>query len=274
MLDADTAEGFSSPAIPPAAARRTHSLERALSILKVFGGDAAALSNSQLVRQTGYSKASVSRITATLVSLGYLARDSRGVRFRVGERGRMLGRTYRVNSPLPLLARPLMQDFADRFDMPVALGIGEGIDMLYLEYCKSPGTATLCMVTGGCIPMEKTAMGRAYLWSQDEPARAALLARLAASGRPELGESMRQAERAFEQLASDGYCVATGEYQDSFGIAVPLRLGHPGLAMSLNCCGILPAPKERQIRELIAPALKELAGRLGQSLAGMDSRLF
>ncbi|MFT3819288.1 MAG: IclR family transcriptional regulator [Rubrivivax sp.] len=279
-LPAGTLAGSPPRTAPPFDAaeerhRGTHTLERALSILKAFDGHKAALSNSQLVQRTGFSKASVSRITATLLGLGYLARDNDGVRFRIGMRGRMLGHTYRTNSPLSALARPWMQAFADRHDLSIALGTGDGTDMLYLEYCKSPRTATLCFAVGGRIPMELTAMGRAYLWDQAPAERRELLERIAASPRPGRARALARIDAAFGQLSADGFCVASGEYQrDSYGIAIALRLGRPELRMSLNCSGMLPAPDERQIREVVVPGLQDTARQLQEAFAGVDSRLF
>lgn len=255
--------------------RGTHTLERALSILKAFDTHVISLSNSQLVKRTGFSKASVSRITSTLVALGYLARDMDGVRFRVGTRGRLLGRTYRTNSPLADLARPWMQAFADRYDMSVALGIGDGLNMLYLEYCKSPCTATLCFAVGGRVPMEVTAMGRVYLWSLEPDERRAILERIALRNRPGVEASLSRTGQAFERLDREGFCMASGEYQrDSYGIAVPLRLGRPGVLMSLSCCGLLPAQDDQYIREVIAPALRSTGNRISEALSDVDSRLF
>lgn len=88
-------------------------------------------------------------------------------------------------------------------------------------------------------------------------------------------QALHRTELAFRQLTRDVYCVASGEYQrDSYGIAVPVRLGLPEIPMSLSCWGILPAPDERRIREVIAPALPSTAGRLREALGAVDSRLF
>ena len=125
----------------PTSTGTTHTLERALTILRAFDGSTAPLSHSEMVRRTGYSKASVSRIAFTLVSLGYLARDADRVRFRIGLRGPSLGHTYRANSPVAALARPILQEFADQHDLSMALGVADGIEILYIEYCKSPSTS-------------------------------------------------------------------------------------------------------------------------------------
>jgi DNA-binding IclR family transcriptional regulator len=253
----------------------THTLERALAILRAFDGRTTPLSHSELVRRTGYSKASVSRIAVTLVSLGYLARDGDGVRFRMGLQGRMLGRTYRANSPLSTLARPMLQALADRFDMSVALGVPDGTEMLYVEWCRSPSTSTLCLAVGGRVPMELSAIGRAWLSAQPEHERETLLERIASSGRPAAAAAAERTRRAFEQIERDGWAIACGEYQrDSFGIAMPVRLGDPEVPLSLSFAGLLPAPDERRIRDEIAPALKAVAEDLRRALRSVDSKLF
>lgn len=250
----------------------THTLERALTILRAFDGSTAPLSHSELVRRTGYSKASVSRIASTLVSLGYLGRDADGVRFRIGLRGPSLGHTYRANSPIAALARPIMQRFADEHDLSVAIGIADGTEMLYIEYCKSPSTRTLCFAVGRRLQMEVSAMGRAWLWDQPEQDRQDLLERI--KGRA-TEQSLERTRRAFEHLDTEGYCRVVGEYHpDIWGAAVPLRLGRPGMAMSLSCAGMMPALPAGEIREVIAPALKDTAHRLRLALGDVDSGLF
>ncbi|MGE4244157.1 IclR family transcriptional regulator [Ramlibacter sp.] len=271
----ESASASASASAAASASGTTHTLERALAILRAFDGRTAPVTHSEIVKRTGYSKASVSRIAYTLVSLGYLARDVDGVRFRMGVRGRMLGHTYRANSPVSAIARPIMQAFADRHDMSMALGIGDGTEMLYLEYAKSPGTSTLCFSVGKRLKMEVSALGRAYLWGLPEAERRRLLERIADRGKASTAGALERTELAFGKLASEGWCLAAGEYQrETYGIAVPVRLGSPALPMSLSCAAMLPVRDEREIRETIVPALKATAERLRSSLAGVDSELF
>lgn len=255
-------------------AATTHTLERALTILRAFGGRTTPLSHSELVRRTGYSKASVSRIAFTLVALGYLARDADGVRFRIGLRGPSLGHTYRANSPLASAVHPIMRAFADRHDLSVALGIADGTDMMYVEYCKSPSTSTLCFAVGRRLPMDLCAIGRAWLWSRPEDERDLLLERIAALPRTR-PVKLDNTRHAFAHLEEHGWCTAAGEYhRDVWGVAMPVQLGDPGMSMGLSCAGMLPTPCDRQLREQIAPALQETAQHLREALAGVDSGLF
>lgn len=256
-------------------ARGTHTLERALTLLKAFGGDPGPVANAELVRRTGFSKASVSRITTTLVALGYLDRASDGLRFQIGMRGLALGHNYHVNNPVKLLARPIMQAFADELDMSVGLATGDGMDTLYLEYCKGRHIATLRMGVGSRMPMELTSIGRTYLWAQAPQERERLLENMRQRpDKKQVAHAMIRIEQAFDHLDNFGYCVALGEFQrDSYGISVPAYLGNPAIPLALSCGAILPASSEDHIHDVLVPKLKLTAKALASAMNGIDSIL-
>jgi DNA-binding IclR family transcriptional regulator len=251
------------------APRATQTLGRALCVLKAFGGHSGPLTNAELVRRTGFSKASISRITGTLVPLGYLDRAHDGVRFQIGIRGPLLGHTYRANNPMSMLARPVMQAFADRHNTSVALAAGDGTDVLYIEYCKSPRIATLRLEVGNRMPMELTSIGRAYLWAQAPCARDWLMAEIRRKSGDKNLLALEHTDQAFENLARFGYCMANGEYQrDAYGISVPVHLGEPAVPLALNCGNILPAPDDTHIRGVLVPDLIKTGEALKQALQG------
>lgn len=252
-----------------------HTLERALKLLKAFGGEPKSLSNSDLVRKTGYSKASISRITGTLVALGYLERASDGLRFQIGVRSLVLGYNYLANSPIRKIARPIMQAFADKFDVSIALAVADGIDMLYIEYCKSPRIVALRLGVGSVLPMELTAIGRAYLWAQPSAERQRLLFEILKKAGDKASVIVTRIEAAFANLEKYGYCTSIGEYQrDSYGVGVPIFLGKPEVSMSLNCGAVTSELRESYIHETLSPHLREMAAELTKALATTDSILF
>ncbi|TWC69798.1 IclR family transcriptional regulator [Herbaspirillum sp. SJZ099] len=253
----------------------THTLERALQLLKVFHGSAKPLTHAELVRRTGYSKASVSRLTATLVALGYLDRAPDGVRVQIGVRGLRLGHKYLANSPVPDIARPIMQDFADRYDMSVGLAVADQLDMVYLQYCNSSKIATLRLGVGRTVPMALSSIGRAYVWAQPPQQRQRLLFSIWKKSGEHGPQVVAKMERAFGDLDTHGYCLAAGEYQrDTFAISVPLALGAPPLMMGLNCSAVGPLPDRLMIRDELAPALMKTARLLQLELDAIDSSLF
>jgi DNA-binding IclR family transcriptional regulator len=250
-------------------------LERALIVLKTFAGKPKPLSNAELVRRTGYSKASISRITTTLVALRYLERAPDGLRFQIGLRGLTLGHNYLANRPTREIARPIMQEFAERFDVSVALAVGDGLNMLYVEYCNSSRIFTLHLEVGSLLPMELTSIGRAYLWALPPEARQRILFKILKRVGPNGPALIESIESAFDHLDRHGHCVAIGEYRrDSFGVSVPLFLGSPPVPMALNCATVLSEPLATSIREVLVSNMRRMASTLTTALSNVDSMLF
>lgn len=260
---------------PQPGGERTHTLERALMLLKVFGGSPKPLAHAELVRRTGYSKASVSRLTATLVTLGYLDRAPDGVRLQIGALGRHLGQKYLHGSPLPGIAQPVMQDLADRYDMSVGLAMADQLDMIYVQYCNGRAIATLRLGVGRAVPMALSSIGRAYVWAQPPETRQRLLFNIWKHCGAQGPQVVANIERAFHDLDSHGYCLAVGEYQrDTFAMSVPLSVGNPPVLLGLNCSAVGPLPERPFIHEELAPALKEAARQLVRRFEKVDSTLF
>lgn len=82
-------------------------LARGLSLVEAFGPDDLWLGNAELSRRTGLSKPTVSRLTSTLIELGYLTRNGDG-KFRPGVRLLALAygpSSFRVESRLKITGR-------------------------------------------------------------------------------------------------------------------------------------------------------------------------
>ncbi|MCZ2498806.1 helix-turn-helix domain-containing protein [Xylophilus sp. Kf1] len=241
----------------------------------MFQGSARPLSHGELVRRSGYSKAAVSRLTATLVALGYLQRALDGVRVQLGVRGVRLGGAYLAESRLPSAARPMMQALADRHDMSVGLAMADQLDMIYLQYCSSSRIATLRLGVGRAVPMAFSSIGRAYVWGQPPAQRQKLLFGIWKQSGAGGADVVAKMERAFGELEAHGYCLAAGEYQrDTFALGVPVTVGRPAVTLALNCSAVGPIPDRATIREELAPALQKTARLLTLALETVDSALF
>ena len=59
-------------------------LTRGLSILRAFTAEDASLGNQDFIERTGLPKATISRLTYTLVGLGYLTYDDSLGRYSIG----------------------------------------------------------------------------------------------------------------------------------------------------------------------------------------------
>ncbi|WP_404301047.1 IclR family transcriptional regulator [Alicycliphilus denitrificans] len=138
-------------------------LARGLELLACFQVDEKWLSNAEIAARTGLLKPTVVRLAYTLCVLGYLRHSRESGKYALGDGLAALGITMVSNLKLRRIARPYMQDLADRYDISVSLGIRNGLSVLYVENCRSGAPLSLGLDLGSRIPIAETAMGHALL---------------------------------------------------------------------------------------------------------------
>jgi DNA-binding IclR family transcriptional regulator len=245
------------------AAPVTQTLERGLEVLRAFRNDAKPLANRILVERTGLPKATVSRITSTLVSLGYLIRISSTGRYQLGTGMLSIGNAFLMGSSTRRAALPLMEELAARHDVSIGLAVPDRLNMIYTIWCRSPKTLTLRLTAGSILPMSRTAVGRAYLWALPAPLRRERLAQIKEQEGSRGGAIIESIFAAFDDLERYGFCVRTAEFQkNTFGVAVPLVFGGSNTIMSLGCGSATLDVKEAKLRRVIAPDLIRTATQL------------
>lgn len=246
----------------------TLTLERGLQVLRAFHADRAPLTNGDLARRTGLSRATVSRLTSTLIHEGYIRRVAGGPQFELTMGVFAIGQSYLSANPVTQRAQPLMQRLADRLDVCVALAIPDQLDMLYIEHRCSARISTLQLGVGSLLPMGTTAIGRAWLGALPDAVRQHYVAQLLALAGPRAQIVESGIKAALADLRSTGVCMSVGEYQhNAFGIALPIRLKRAEVLMAMNCGAIDADLDADAIRNRIAPELKRAAVEL-ESLLG------
>lgn len=247
-------------------------VSRGMQVLRAFRSDRAPLTNAELVRRTGLSKATVSRLTSTLLQLGFVRHlpGSREFELAAGPLG--IGHALIASSELPKAAEPFMQELADRLGVSVALATADGLDMLYLAYRVSHRVIALRMGVGSLLPMGATAIGHAYLWGLPDAERTGVFEQLERAAGPRATVVARSIEESFAELEATGTCSQLGTFQrDAYAIALPVRVGRNRTLLGLNCAKADVKPDLPAERKRIAPVLKEVATRLEAALAGFDN---
>lgn len=243
-------------------------VSRGMQVLRAFRSERAPVSNAELVRRTGLSKATVSRLTGTLLQLGFLRNPPGSREFELATGALAIGHVFIASSGLLEAAEPSMQELADKLGVSVALAVRNEHDMLYVGYRASQKVATLRLGIGSVLPMGTTSIGHAYLWAQARAERARLLAGLkrAAGGVWSSMEAVIQ--NSFDELEKTGICGVLGGYQrDAFGVALPIRVGREGVVMGLSCGKAEIQPDLAAEKKRIAPELKKAAAQLQDRLA-------
>lgn len=229
---------------PPNAKEDRHfvtALARGLDVLSAFRSRDRMLGNQELARRCGLPKSTISRLTYTLVKHGYLehTEDANGAPgYKLGSAVLALGGAMIARMDMRALARPLMQDVADRSGALVALGLRDRLSMIYVETCRSEAALTLSLNVGSRIPVATTAMGRAYLAVCTEAERNALLERIRAHDEAAWPGVRGRIEESLAEYRALGCCSSFGEWQrDVNAVAVAFRSPGGGQVMSINCGG-------------------------------------
>lgn len=246
-------------------------VERGLQVLRAFKSDGAPVGNSELVRRTGLSKATVSRLTSTLLQLGYVRHvpGSREFQLAAGPLG--VGHAFLSGSELLHTAQPPMQSLADRLGVSVALGVGDGLDMLYVAYRASHRVATLRLGVGSVLPMGTTSIGHAYLWALPQAEQKRLIKALRREAGPRAAAIEAAIRQSFAELERTGTCGVLGGFQrGAYGVSVPVFVGRQRVVMGLSCGKADVQPNLAAERKRIMPVLKEAAVRFEELLAGFD----
>lgn len=257
----------------PPSSSATLALERGLQLLRAFRAERAPLTNADLVRRTGFSRSSVSRLTATLLHLGYLRRVAGGPEFELAPAGFGIGFAYAKTNPVTQRVHPLLQRLADRLHVSVALAVPDGLDMLYIAYRTSAQIGTLRLDVGSLLPMGRTAIGRAWLWGLPPQQRERYVAAILEAAGSDAPQIRQRLDGAFADLDASGVCMAVSEYQrNAYGLALPIRVGRAGTLMAMSCGGVgLALDDVGVLYQRMKPALKDAAREATALLCDLDA---
>lgn len=240
--------------------RFVESLSRGLNVLRAFSEGSVTLGNQEIARITHLPKATVSRMTFTLTTLGYLSYNARLEKYQLSSGVLALGHAYVSNLRVRQLAKPYMDEFARLNNTSVGLTCRDRLHMIYVENRLPPEASLLRMEVGLKLPMATTAAGRAYCASLDEDARQHLLDSLAESyGETHWAEKRAGMEQAMGEYRKHGFCLSLGDWDRHVNTAgVPIKL-LDGTTMALTCAAPSYLVPPEKIRDSIAHQLVLLA---------------
>lgn len=213
-------------------------LARGLEVLACFRSGSKVLGNQELATRCNLPKSTVSRLTSTLVKLGYLTHDDATGKYALGVATMSLGVGMLAKLDIREVARPYMQALADATQTMVSLGVRDRLSMLYIENCRSQAALALSLDVGARIPIVTSSMGRAYLALASQHERDEIIERLSeldAWSGSEIIAGINQAIADYRRL---GCTYSFGDWQKEVnGIAVAFRLSPAQSVLVLTCGG-------------------------------------
>jgi DNA-binding IclR family transcriptional regulator len=199
---------------------------RLLMIAEIIADAGRPLTPSEINQHLGLPKPSIHRLCQTLISEGFLTRDSDPRRLQPARRLRRMASGLLSSSDTSIARHQVLMEVASKVNETTNLVVPEEAGMRYLDRVETEWAFRVQLPVGTNVPFHCTASGKTYLASL-EPLRRArfvdtlkLEARTAntfTDGNSLLGE--------LDKVAAQGYAVDNREFIDGMvAIAVPIYL--------------------------------------------------
>ena len=247
------------------------SLQRGLEILVAVAQADRPLGITELSRQFGLAKGSISRLVATLTQQAFLIRDPETAKYRVSMKVWELGNGAMSRFDVRAIARPVMAELNAATQETVHLTVlTEGDEMVFLDKLDSPRAVRPNVVLGAPLPVYCVANGKAMLAFlpkvRIDRVLRGKLRKFTDTTVTEKNELLKQ----LEKVRRLGYAVNRGEYRaDVSGLAAPI-CDHTGVAVAALGVSV---PSIRMTPELIgdlAPRVAKSARQISLALGYRD----
>lgn len=243
-------------ALPEQDPRFVTALARGLLLLRVFQPQEHWISHRELVQRTSLPSATVSRLSFTLTSLGYLRHRQETGEYALSPAVLALGFSMLSNFEIGRIARPHMQALADKCQAAVSLGARHGLSMVYVAHYRSAAMLTLSLDVGAKIPLAITAMGRAVFCAMpphDQTAIEHELKRSDPSAWPNLAKRLQESR---DQFARSGFISVESEWEPGVSaVGVPLDLGDGRSLFGLTVGGPSSRLMSESLHSFVGPQL-------------------
>ncbi|MDP9342429.1 MAG: helix-turn-helix domain-containing protein [Actinomycetota bacterium] len=242
------------------------SLERGLSVITTFSRDTPALTLSEIADRTGLTRAAARRFLLTLRDLGYVESDGRlfSLRPRVLE----LGYSYLASLPVWEIARPRLEELADKVQETTSASVLDGTDIVFVARVETKRIMSMTLGVGSRLPAWATAMGRVLL--ADLPSEQ-LDDYFQKTQRAPLNERTVTEEarlrEIIDQARTDGWTLVDQEVEEGVrSLAVPLRNPNGRTEAALTVCSHAFRVSVERILEEFLPLVTETSERITADL--------
>jgi len=145
------------------------SIQRALKILLCFTWEERELRLTEIAERIGLSKSTVSRLLSTLEREGFLVKDPKTSRYKLGHSIYYLGLIARESLDLRAISHPIMTEITHRTQETTVLYLLDKQERICFDQVESPQSIKRILKIGDRFPLWSGATGKAILAQLDEP---------------------------------------------------------------------------------------------------------
>lgn len=250
---------------------QVRALQRGVEILFLLLDSERPLRVTDLARETGLPKPTVSRLLGTLAAGGYVLCDPASGLYSVGPEVSRRFVVARLDSPLHARIRDAMRTLRDRSGETVGLWVPVYPDRVCIEQIESHNGLRRVHEIGRRWPLTSGSSGRAYLaFTDDADVERALALRPLQRITPHTIVDRQEFYEALARVREDGYALAVSQTNLGMGgMSAPI-LGLDGRPIAM--LGI-SGPEPRwgiDSMQAFAPVLLDVTRGLSKSLGVMD----
>jgi DNA-binding IclR family transcriptional regulator len=246
----------------------TQTVERALSILTCFTDAQPRLRVADLARQLELSQSTVSRLLATLESLGFVERDPQTGLYSLGLELVTLAGIALNQSEVRRQAMAELSAVAAELGLAANLAILRGDEIFYLATVEGPKAPKYYTMIGKRNQVHCTGMGKALLAHLPEAEREAILGRLPYPVfTPYTAASAEALQPMLQRVIARGYAIEREEL--AFGracVAAAIRDASGAVVAATSISGPLSALDLEHREEQLAARVIEMADHISHSL--------
>jgi len=236
-------------------------------VIKTFTRERPSLTLTEIADQTGLTRAAARRFLLTLRDLGYVQSDGR--QFSLRPRVLELGYSYLSSLPVWDVARPHLEDLAEKVRETTSASVLDGTDIVFVARVETNRIMSMTLGVGSRLPAWATAMGRVLL-ADLPPAR---LDEYFQEVRLEpLSErtitDQKKLRRLIRQAGARGWTLVDQEVEEGVrSLAVPIRSPNGRAEAALTVCShAFRVSVDRVVKEFL-PLVQGTSERISAELA-------
>jgi IclR family acetate operon transcriptional repressor len=245
---------------------KVQSLDRALEILKLLGGE-PEMRVTDLARRLEVHKSTVFRLLATLQEHGLVEQNPTTERYRLGYGLVRLAGSVVAEVDLARASRPVLEVLANRTGETVNLAILQGDQVVNIEQIAAPNLVVNVNWVGKQTPLHATSNGKVLLAHLPASDRQTLMPRALSRLTPRTITDPRVLERQLRRVLEDGYAFTLEELELGLNaVAAPVFAADGRVLAAVSVAGpsyrVTPQ-RLKELGEITKQAGTAISGRLG-----------
>ncbi|MCH6470196.1 IclR family transcriptional regulator [Sinomonas terrae] len=245
------------PSLPPG----TQTLARGLDVVRAVAQGAHDLKS--VAEATGIGRSTAHRLVQLLDRYGYL-RVAAGRDYALGPTLIEFGFQALHQNPLPVVARPILEELAEKVQDTVHLAIVDGGEVLYLDKIEGTRGAEMRSRIGHRMPLTRTGIGKALILDRGDDWQRLYEAEHSGDGGP-----VEDFLRRMHEYSQHGAAMDLEENEPGIRcVAAPVRDagGQVVAAVSVSATKpFMPAQRMRGLVPVVQKAARSISRSLGYS---------